>query len=166
MVEYKVGFVSNVLLPVIATLFTNNLPGSYVFSADVPITIWLELLTCALYPMAVEKDNVLIEDDVFDPINVLFVPEDRVLPLLYPRPVLFDPFSKEIKLIIPIPLLLSFVDEYKAPSPYAELLVPVTLLIRAFNPTAVLWLPVVFKDKDLLPTEVLFVPVVIIRQLD
>ena len=77
MVEYKVGFVSNVLLPVIATLFTNNLPGIYIISADVPITIWLELLTCALYPMAVEKDNVFTEDDVFDPINVLFVPEDR-----------------------------------------------------------------------------------------
>ena len=44
--------------------------------------------------MAVEEDNVFIEDDVFAPRKVLFVPVVNTLPQLYPTPVLFDPFTR------------------------------------------------------------------------
>ena len=34
--------------------------------------------------MAVDEDNVFIEDEVLAPRKVLFVPDDRFFPLLYP----------------------------------------------------------------------------------
>ena len=111
--------------------------------------------------MAVDEDNVFTEDDVLTPTNVSFVPEDKSAHYYNPRPVLFDPFCKEIKLIIPIPVLLSFVDEYNAPSPNPELLTPIILFKSEFNPIAVLWLPVVLTSNEFVPTEVFCCPLVI-----
>ena len=51
---------------------------------------------------------------------------------------LLDPVDKESRLDCPIAVLLSFVDEYNAPSPKAALLFPVVLFNEEFRPIAVL----------------------------
>ena len=95
--------------------------------------------------MAVEEDNVFIEDDVFAPRKVLFVPFVNAYPQLYPTPVLFIPFNRRYMDIPPRHVLQSLNDEYKELKPMDVFFKPVLLLNDALIPMHVFRFPVVLN---------------------